>query len=203
MRFVINLLAGVAAVLAVTATASAQTTPTRIRGAITAMDGNVVTIATREGSTVKVTMADNWSVLLVAPIGMADIKENSYVGVASLKAPDGKHTALEVLVFPEAMRGAGEGHYPWDLAPESMMTNATVATVAASDGGQTLTLKYKGDGSQTINVRPGTPIVTFESGQRSDAKPGAKIFMGAQKAADGSFTAMRIAVGKDGMQPPM
>ena len=108
-----------------------------------------------------------------------------------------------MLVFPEAMRGSNEGHYPWDLAPESMMTNATVSTVVATDGGQTLTLKYKGDGTQTIHVRPGVPIVTFQPGQRSDAKPGAKIFMGAQKAADGSFTAMRIAVGKDGLQPPM
>jgi hypothetical protein len=83
------------------------------------------------------------------------------------------------------------------------MTNATVSTVLASDGGQTLTLKYKGDGTQTIHVKPGVPIVTFAPGQRSDARPGAKIFMGAQKAADGSFTAARIAVGKDGLQPPM
>jgi len=203
VKSIVNLLAGVAALLAVAATAVAQTTPTRIRGAITAIDGNVVTIATREGGTVKVTMADNWSVLLVSPLALADIKENSYVGVASLKGADGKLNALEVLVFPETMRGAGEGHYPWDLAPESMMTNATVSTVVASDGGQTLTLKYKGDGTQTINVKPGVPIVTFQPGQRGDAKPGARIFMGAQKAPDGSFTAMRIAVGKDGMQPPM
>lgn len=191
------------ALLAFAATVTAQTTPTRIRGAITAVDGNVITIATREGDTVKVTMAENWSVLLVAPVTMADIKENSFVGIASLKAPNGRLEALEVLVFPEAMRGAGEGHYPWDLAPESMMTNATVATVVSIDGGQTLTLKYRGDGTQTIHVRPGVPIVTFQPGQRADAKPGAKIFMGAQKAADGSFTAARIAVGKDGMQPPM
>jgi len=200
---VVRLLTCLTALLAIAVTASAQTTPTRIRGAITAIDSNVVTIATREGNTVKVTMADNWSVIMVVPLSMADIKENSFVGVASLKGPDGKLNALEVLVFPEAMRGSNEGHYPWDLAPESMMTNATVSTVVASDGGQTLTLKYKGDGTQTITVKPGVPIVTFQPGQRADAKPGVKIFMGAQKAADGSFTAMRIAVGKDGMQPPM
>jgi hypothetical protein len=150
-----------------------------------------------------VTLAENWVVALVVPMALADIKENSFVGVASLKGPDGKLNALEVLVFPEANRGSNEGHFPWDLAPESMMTNATVSTVVASDGGQTLTLKYKGDGTQTIVVKPGVPIVTFAPGQRSDAKPGAKIFMGAQKTADGSFTAARILVGKDGLQPPM
>jgi hypothetical protein len=203
MKSVINLLAGVAALLAIAATANAQTTPTRIRGAITAIDGNIVTIATREGNTVKVTLADNWGVALVVPMTMADIKENSFVGIASIKGPDGKLNALEVLVFPEASRGSNEGHYPWDLAPESMMTNATVATVVSADGGQTLTLKYKGDGTQTITVKPGVPIVTFAPGQKSDAKPGAKIFMGAQKAADGSYTAARILVGKDGLQPPM
>src|SRR6185312_14795694 len=100
----------------------------------------------------------------------------AFVGIASLKGE-----ALEVLVFPEAARGSGEGHYPWDLQPESMMTNATVATVAAAPEGQTLTLSYK-DGSQTIKVKPGTPIVTFAPGDRADAKVGAKVFLGATKA---------------------
>ncbi len=199
-----RLLACLAALLAFAATAAAQSTPTRIRGTVSAIDGNVITIATREGGTVKVTMADNWAVAMVTPISLADIKENSFVGIASIKGPDGKLQALEVLVFPEAMRGAGEGHYPWDLAPESMMTNATVSTVVASDGGQALTLKYKGEGTQTIYVKPGVPVVTFAPAPaRSDVKVGSKIFMGAQKAADGSFTAARIVIGKDGMQPPM
>ena len=96
-----------------------------------------------------------------------------------------------MLVFPEAMSGANEGHYPWDLQPESMMTNATVATVASAPDGQTLTLEYK-DGTQTIKVKPGTPIVTFPPGDRSDAKVGAKVFVGATKAADGSLTAGRL-----------
>ena len=113
--------------------------PTRLRGSITAIDGKTATIATREGTSVPVKLADNWSVMLVSPMTMADIKENSFVGIASLKAPDGTLNALEVLIFPEAARGSNEGHYPWDLQPESMMTNATVATVAAAPDGQTLT----------------------------------------------------------------
>jgi len=200
-------LAGFAALLiaVITATAAlAQTTPTRIRGTISAIDGKTVTIVTREGPTVKINLADNWTVNLVAPVTMADIKEGGFVGIASLKGPDGSLNALEVLVFPAAMQAAkpGEGHYPWDLQPESMMTNATVATVAAGSDGQTLKLDYK-DGTQTIKVKPGIPIVTFLPGTQADAKVGAKVFVGAAKAADGTLMAPRLNVGKDGLTPPM
>ena len=191
-----------AALIATVSMAAAQGTPTRLRGSIAAIDGKTATIATREGSNVKVNLADNWAVMLVSPVSMSDIKENSFVGIASLKGPDGTLNALEVLVFPEAARGSNEGHYPWDLQPESMMTNATVATVAKAGDGQTLTLKYK-DGTQTIKVKPGTPIVTFAPGDKADAKVGAKVFLGAAKAADGSLTATRLLVGKDGLTPPM
>ena len=200
-------LAGFAALLiaVITATAAlAQTTPTRIRGTISAIDGKTVTIVTREGPTVKINLADNWTVNLVAPVTMADIKEGGFVGIASLKGPDGSLNALEVLVFPAAMQAAkpGEGHYPWDLQPESMMTNATVATVAAGSDGQTRKLDYK-DGTQTIKVKPGIPIVTFLPGTQADAKVGAKVFVGAAKAADGTLMAPRLNVGKDGLTPPM
>lgn len=190
------------AAFAITAAAQAQSAPTRLRGTISAIDGKTATIATREGPAVEVKLADNWGAMLVTPLTMADIKETSFVGVASMKAPDGTLNALEVLVFPEAARGSNEGHYPWDLQPESMMTNATVATVAPGRDGQMLTLKYK-DGTQSIRVKPGTPIVTFAPGERSDAKVGAKIFAGAAKAADGSLTVTRFLVGKDGLTPPM
>jgi hypothetical protein len=182
--------------------AMAQTTPVRLRGTITAIDGKTVTITTRDGGTAVVKLADNWTVNLVVPASMADIKAGTFVGIASLGS-DADRTALEVLVFPEAMRGAGEGHYEWDLQPKSMMTNATVATVAGLADGQTLKLDYKGGGTQTIKVKPGTPIVTFQPGERDDAKVGAKVFVVAQKAADGSMTAARLAVGKDGLTPPM
>jgi hypothetical protein len=182
--------------------AAAQTTPVRLRGAITAIDDKTVTIATREGATANVKLADNWTVGLVVPASLADIKPGTFVGVASLGS-DADRTALEVLVFPDALKGSNEGHYPWDLQPTSMMTNATVATVSAVADGQTLKLDYKGGGTQTIKVKPGTPIVTFQPGKREDAKVGAKVFVGAQKAADGSLTAGRLNVGKDGLTPPM
>jgi hypothetical protein len=180
-----------------------QTPPTRLRGSIAAIDDKSVTVATREGATAKVNLADNWGVLLVVPITMADIKENSFVGVASMKGADGTLNALEVLVFPENMRGVGEGHYPWDLQPDSMMTNATVAKVASAPTGQTLSLTYKGDGKQAITVKPGTPIVTFQPGTKEDAKVGAKLLVTATKDADGNLKAARLAVGKDGFTPPM
>jgi hypothetical protein len=210
MTTIRSMLAGAVALVAslgLVAEALAQTPPTspptRLRGSITAIDGKTATIATREGTSVPVKLADNWAVMLVSPMTLADIKENSFVGIASLKGPDGTLNALEVLIFPEAARGSNEGHYPWDLQPESMMTNATVATVAAApDDGQTLTLKYK-DGTQTIKVKPGTPIVTFAPGSRDDAKVGAKVFLGATKGADGGLTAGRLLVGKDGLTPPM
>jgi hypothetical protein len=194
------LVAGVALLSA--AIAVAQTTPVRLRGAITAIDGNTVTLALRDGTTAKVKLADNWTVNLVVPASLSDIKQGTFVGVASLGS-DADRTALEVLIFPEAMRGAGEGHYDWDLQPRSMMTNATVATVAGVADGQTLKLDYKGGGTQTIKVKPGTPIVTFQPGKREDAKVGANVFIVAQKAADGSLSAARMGVGKDGLTPPM
>ncbi len=201
----IRLLAGgIAALVAVAAigTAWAQSAPTRLRGSIAAIDGKTATIATREGASVEVKLADNWVAVLVVPTALSEVKQGSFVGIASLKGPDGVLNALEVLVFPEAARGSNEGHYPWDLQPESMMTNATVATVAAAGDGQTLTLKYK-DGTQDIRVKPGIPIVTFAAGDRADAKVGAKVFMGAAKGADGGLTVTRILVGKDGLTPPM
>jgi hypothetical protein len=205
----VRLLAGlvVASVAFVSATtAMAQGTPTRLRGTISAIDGKTVTVATREGVPVTVRLADNWTVALVAPVALTEIKPNSFVGVASMGS-DADRTALEVLVFPEAGRGSGEGHYPWDLQPQSMMTNATVATVAAGSDGQTLQLNYKDKagvtGTQTIKVKPGTPVVTFLPGTQADAKVGAKVFVGAAKAADGTMSAGRLNVGKDGLTPPM
>src|SRR3954453_11784488 len=106
--FAACLAGGFASPLAVTA--MAQSPPTRLRGSLTAIDGKTATIATREGSAVKVNLADNWTVMLVSPMTVADIKENSFVGIASMKGPDGSLTALEVLVFPEAARGSNEGH---------------------------------------------------------------------------------------------
>jgi len=195
---------GLVTLIAVVAigTTWAQSAPTRLRGSIAAIDGKTATIATREGTQVKVNLADNWAAVGVIPTALSEVKAGAFVGIASVKGPDGAQNALEVLVFPESARGSNEGHYPWDLQPESMMTNATVATVAAAGDGQTLTLKYK-DGTQDIRVKPGIPIVTFTAGDRADVKVGAKVFLVPAKSADGTLTATRILVGKDGLTPPM
>ena len=202
IRLMAGSLAACVMLLAADAALAQNAAPTRLRGSIAAIDGKTATIATREGASVNVNLADNWAAVLVVPTALSEVKAGSFVGIASLKGADGVQNALEVLVFPEAARGSNEGHYPWDLQPESMMTNATVATVAARGDGQTLTLNYK-DGTQSIRVKPGTPIVTFAPGERTDAKVGAKVFLVPAKGADGSLTAARILVGKDGLTPPM
>jgi len=181
--------------------ASAQT-PARIRGAIASLDGQILTVKTREGPEVKIKLADNYSVAAVVPITMDQIKPGSFIGSAAMKQADGSMKAVEVLVFPEAMRGANDGHYPWDLMPESTMTNATVEAVVDGTTGREMALTYKG-GKQKIIVPAGVPIVTFEPGDKSLLVPGALVFVGSQKAADGNLSAGRVNVGKNGFKPPM
>jgi hypothetical protein len=182
-------------------TAAAQT-PVRVRGAVEALDGSQLTVKSREGELVKIKLADNFAVAQVVPTALDSVKPGSFIGTAALKQPDGSLVALEVLVFPEAMRGTGEGSYPWDLQPESSMTNATVATLADSPKGRVMTLNFKGDSNKVV-VPAGVPIVTFEPGDKALLKPGAKVFVGTMKQPDGSLTAGRVNVGKDGMTPPM
>ena len=196
-----TLLLAACAALAFAAPAGAQTN-VRIRGAITALDGQILTVKTREGPEVKIKLADNYAVAAVVPIAMDQIKAGSYVGSAAMKQPDGTLRAVEVLVFPAAMKGANEGHYPWDLMPESTMTNATVEAVVDGTTGREMSLTYKG-GTQKIVVPTNVPIVTFEPGDKSLLMPGALVFVGTQQAADGTFSAGRVNVGKNGFKPPM
>lgn len=177
-------------------------TPVRIRGAIESVDGNSLLVKSREGATLKIALAENLGVNAVVPITLAAVDPGKFIGAAAMKQPDGSLRALEVLVFPEAMRGAGEGHYPWDLQPESTMTNATVAAVVNASAGRELTVTFKGE-SLKMMVPADVPIVTFEPSDRSLLKPGAHVFLTAQRAADGSLSAARVAVGKDGLVPPM
>ena len=135
-------------------------------------------------------------------VELADIKPGTYVGIATRTAANGEQQALEVLVFPEAMRGAGEGHYPWDLEPGSMMTNGTVTGVVEATAGRELNLSFK-DGSNKIIVPPATPIVTFAPAERADLKPGASVMFGATKNAEGKLAASRVTVSKNGVAPPM
>jgi len=194
-------LLGAVLIALIAAPASAQTA-VRIRGAVSSLDGNMLTVKTREGPDVKIKLADNYAVAAVVPITMADIKQGSYIGSAAMKQADGSLKAVEVLVFPDTMRGANEGHYPWDLMPESTMTNATVEAVVDGTAGREMALTYKG-GKQKIVVPAGVPIVTFEAGTKDMLKPGALVFVGTQQAADGTFSAGRVNVGKNGFKPPM
>lgn len=184
--------------------AQAPAAAQRIRGDVVAIDGVQLQVRSRSGETLAVRLADNFAVTAVIASERSALKPGAFVGAASMPQADGTLSALEVLVFPEAMRGSGEGHYAWDLKPGSMMTNATIATVApAAQGGMSqVTLKYK-DGEKTIVVPDDAPIVTFEPGDKSLLVPGAHILLTAIKQADGSLTAARVLVGKDGLVPPM
>ncbi len=133
---------------------------------------------------------------------LADIKPGSYVGAASTPGADGKLTAREVLIFPEAMRGNGDGHYAWDLGPNTTMTNANVDTVVQGNNGRELTLSYKG-GSKTVTVPENAPVVTFTDAARSDVVAGRKVFVIAKPDGPGKYTALRVIVEKDGVVPPM
>ena len=184
--------------------ASAQQPPTvRIRGTIESVDGPMLMIKSREGTDMKVRMTDNVVVFGVAKTAMSEIKPGSYIGVSAMPEPDGTQKALAVHIFPETQRGAAEGFRPWDLRPNSTMTNATVAETVAGTDGQNILVRYK-DGEKKVVVPPETPIVTFLAGDKSELKPGAKIIIfGAVKKDDGTLEANRVNVGRDGIMPPM
>jgi hypothetical protein len=189
--------------MAWTQTAAAQAaTHQRIRGDVVAINGLSLHVRERSGELLTVKLAEDYSVTAVMKIDIDRIVPGAYVGAASMPLPAGPQRALEVLLFPESRRGSGEGHYPWDLQPGSMMTNATVTAVVRVDQARRITLRYK-DGEKTILVPEDAPIVTFEPGERTMLKPGAHVIMTASKQADGSLTATGVAVGKDGLVPPM
>jgi hypothetical protein len=176
----------------------------RIRGTIEAVDGPTIVVNSRDGQTRhKVRLTDNVAVRGIIKAALTDITENSFIGVTGMPQADGTQKAIEIHVFPEALRGTGEGHRPWDLMPNSTMTNATVAQVVKGVEGHEITLKYK-DGEKKINVAPDTVIVTYVPGDRSELKPGAKIFIAAaNKKEDGTLEAAAVSVGRDGITPPM
>ena len=183
--------------------ASAQTAPPlRVRGTIVSLNGEVLTVNSRDGQTLTIALPATATVSYVKKLDKSEIKVGSFIGTASRVGADGTRTAIEVLVFPEAMRGAGEGDYPWDLEPGSMMTNGTIKGSVTAASGEALSIAFK-DSANKVIVPPATPIVTFMKGERSDLKPGEKVFLSATKGADGSLTAPRVTVGKDGVAPPM
>jgi predicted DNA-binding antitoxin AbrB/MazE fold protein len=180
----------------------AQDATVRIRGTIARVEGPAYVVNLRDGSEVKVVVTANATVTAIIAASLQDIKPGSYVGVAGLPRPDGSQKALEVHIFPEAMRGTGEGHRGWDLQPSATMTNGTVEEGTVSVDGQVLKLKYK-DGEKVIVVAPDAPIVQYAPADLSELKPGARIFIGAaRKRDDGVLETPRINVGR-GIDPPM
>jgi len=176
---------------------------TRVRGTIEKVDGKTLTVKSREGATVTVKLKDDALVTGVEAAKLADIKQNSFVGITAMPQPDGTQKAIEVHIFPEARRGAGEGHRPWDLVSNSTMTNANVEQLVASVDGPMLTMKYK-DGEKKISVPNNAIIVLFVNGDKSELKPGAKIFIAAgTKLPNGDIEAAGINVGRGGLTPPM
>jgi hypothetical protein len=175
--------------------------PMRLRATIDAVDGKSLSLTTRAGEKVTVSLAPDATVVAIVPIRLEDIKPGSYVGTAAMPQPDGTLRALEVHVLPESMRGVGEGHRPFDLQPQSTMTNGTVGTVTGSSN-RTLTITYAG-GEKTVVVTANTPVVTYEPGSPALLVPGAHIILFGNQAPDGKVTTTRISVGKDGLVPPM
>jgi hypothetical protein len=176
--------------------------PIRLRGTVEKLDGPALTVKSRDGQSVTVTLAPNYTVATLVKKSIGDIKPNDYVASTGVKGTDGKLHAVEVRIFPEAMRGSGEGQFPWDLKPDSTMTNATVTGTAAEAKDQLLTVSFKGHTSEFI-VDPDCPVLGYTQGDPSLLKPGAAVFVVASKAADGSLTAARVTAEKDGVKPPM
>ncbi len=175
----------------------------RVRGTIEKIDGSTLVVKTRDGEDLKIALADKPMFTAIIPATLADLKPGTFVGSAALPGPDGTLRAMEVHIFPEAMRGTGEGHRPWDGGANATMTNANVETAVTGVDGQVLTLKYK-DGEKKLLVTPQTAIVTYAPGDRAEVKAGTKIFIAAaQKQPDGSLQATRISYGRNGLTPPM
>jgi hypothetical protein len=177
-------------------------TPSRVRGTIEAVDGDVLSVKARSGEDYKLHMAGDMRVAGIVKISLSDIKVGSFIGTTTVPGPDGGNNAIEVHVFPEDMRGTGEGSRPFDLRPNSTMTNATVAETVAGNDGHTLMIKYK-DGEKKVVVSPDTPVVTYVPADKSELKAGAKVIAFFKKLPDGSFEANRISVGLNGLTPPM
>jgi hypothetical protein len=195
-----TLIAVVATLVATAALAQAPQT-VHLRGTIEKLDGNTLTAKSDKGDELKINLADKTMVVDVEKAAMTDIKQGEFIGSGAMPQPDGSQKAIEVHIFPDTMRGTGEGFRPWDGAPNSTMTNGTVGAAVTSVNGPVVTVKYK-DGEKNIVVGPDVPVVRYEIGSLSDLKPGAAFsVLAAAKQPDGSFNVGRINVGRDGLIP--
>ena len=189
------------ALICIATPASAADDTVRIRGTIESVEGPVYVVKNRDGAELKLTVTDNPLFVAISPSTMADIKPGMFVGSAGMMQADGTQKAIEVHIFPESMRGTGEGHYDWDLKPQSKMTNANVEQTVAGVDGQMLSVKYK-DGEKKLLVTPETVVVTYVPGNKDDLKPGTRIFVAAaKKQPDGTLQTPRITYGRNGAGP--
>jgi Domain of unknown function (DUF5666) len=201
MKKLLSLTVALGVILMGSSAIAQNATPIRIRGTIDALNGSKLDVTSRAGEKFSVDLAADSTVTLIAPSTLGDIKPGGLIGTAAMPQSDGSLKALEVQVFPESMRGTGEGQRAYDLQPQSTMTNATVFDVVGTSE-RTLTLKWQGKETK-LTVPPDVPIITYEPGTRAMLTPGAHVIVNGTKAADGSLVAMRVAVGKDGLTPPM
>ena len=192
----------IAAVSAVAIAQAPANPPVRIRGTVEKIDGTNLTIKANNGQSMNVKLADNYVVMGIAKASLADVAGGKFIGTTTVGERDGALVALEVHIFPENMRGTGEGHYDWDLRPDSKMTNANVANVTSMGKDRVLTVQYKG-GEKKVLVPEKAVIVSFTPTERSALKPGAPVFAVTQRQPDGSLTAARVNVGLKGQVPPM
>ncbi|HXY98671.1 MAG TPA: hypothetical protein VEI03_01635 [Stellaceae bacterium] len=198
----LSLIAGaLCALLAVPALAQM---PGNIRGKVESLDGRKLMLKSREGQELQITLAPDFAVLGILKAKRADIKQGDFIGIAAAPGKDGKLHAQEVLIFPEAARGTGEGHYAWDLrGKDDTMTNGTVSGIVNQSRSRALTLAYKG-GEQEILISSRTPVVTFKPADLSLLKPGATIFIPRPtRQPDGTIIAARAVAEQNGVKPPM
>jgi hypothetical protein len=188
--------------MTLSASAFADGTPVRVRGSVVSLEGTKLVVHAKDGKDITVNLNDNFAALAVVKSSMADIKEGTFIGTATVTQPDSTLRSMEVVVFPDKMRGTGEGHYPWDLGSNSMMTNATVSNAVKGVEGQTITVTYKG-GEKKIDVPANVPVVTIVPATREEIKPGAIVFVPTMRQADESLTGGAVLFGKDGVIPPM
>lgn len=201
-KFLVGSLVGAVLTAAGGTAAIAADQGVRVRGTVVSLASDQLLVKSRDGQSVNVKLASGWKVSAVKKASISDIKPGDFVGIASLPKSEGGDGALEVLIFPPAMKGAGEGSYGWDLKPNSSMTNATVGDAVTSVDGSVVTVTYHGQ-QKKISVPNGTPVVTLAPATPGDVVPGTVVFIPAQKDASGALSAGQLIVGKDGVVPPM
>jgi len=188
--------------LPVAAQNAPEGTPTRIRGTVEKLDGQTLTVKSRDGQQLTIALVPNFTVSYLIKKSLGDIKAGDYIATTSTKGTDGKNHAVELRIFPEALRGTAEGQFAWDSIPNSLMTNATVSGITGAPQGQTLKVTYKGNESEIV-VDPDSSVFGYGAGDAALLKSGAAVFIVALKKADGSLSASRVTAEKDGVKPPM